>query len=117
MSSKIKIFVFYLGLTGLVTVVGFCAYFEFIPPPKASLNQRLSSLFPANFNQWEIVDQDIAESPESSARISDFLNFDDVINRIYKKNPCVSACTLRTGHPVKHPIAGQAPIRLTPAGS
>lgn len=85
MSSNIKQFVLYISFTGLMTVVAFCAYFECIPPPKASLNQRLSSLFPTNFNQWEIEDQDIAESPESSARISNFLNFDDVINRIYKK--------------------------------
>ena len=101
MSSKIKKFVFCIGLTGLATVVGFCAYFECIPPPQASLNQRLESLFPENFNQWEIIDQDIAESPESSARISDFLNFDDAIHRIYKKDLTHrSYCVLDAG---KHP--------------
>ena len=84
---------------------GFCAYFECIPPPKASLHQRLSSLFPANFNQWEIVDQDIAESPESSARISDFLNFDDVINRIYKKK------SLRIGLYIAYWTPGKASYR------
>lgn len=86
MTSHIKKFVFYSGLAGLASVVGFCAYFECIPPPRAKLQQRLTSLFPDNFKHWEITDQDIADSPESSARISDFLNFDDVINRIYQKN-------------------------------
>lgn len=85
MSSNLKTFVFCIGTAGLSIVVGFCVYFEYIPPPHATLNQRLTNLFPDHFNQWKIVDQDIAESPESSARISDFLNFDDVINRIYKK--------------------------------
>ena len=105
MSSNIKKFAFFIGLTGLATVVGFCAYFEFIPPPKASLNQRLTSLFPVNFNEWEIVDQDIAESPESSARISDFLNFDDVINRIYKKK------SLRIGLYIAYWTPGKASYR------
>ena len=86
MTSHIRKFIYYFSLVGLASVVGFCAYFKCVPPPQANLSQRLESLFPENFNQWEIADQDIAESPESSARISDFLNFDDVINRIYQKD-------------------------------
>lgn len=105
MSPNIKKFVFYLGLAGLTTVFGFCAYFECIPPPQASLNQRLSSLFPENFKRWKVMDQDIAESPESSARISDFLNFDDVINRIYQKE------TLRIGLYIAYWTPGKASYR------
>ena len=36
-------------------------HFEFIPPPKASLNQRLKPIS-SKFQRVEIVDQDIAES-------------------------------------------------------
>ena len=116
MTYNMKTFAFYLSLTALLIVYGLCTYFECIPPPKASLNQRLSTLFPEEFNQWKISDQDIAESPESSARISNFLNFDDIINRIYQKVHCVSVFTLLTGHPGKHLIAGLGPTHLTPAG-
>jgi hypothetical protein len=40
---------------------------------------------PEELNGWKIIDQDMAESPESSERISDFLNFDDALFRIFKK--------------------------------
>lgn len=105
MTSQIRKFTFYSSLVGLASVIGFCAYFECIPPPQANLSQRLESLFPEDFNQWEITDQDIAESPESSARISDFLNFDDVINRIYQKE------NLRIGLYIAYWTPGKASYR------
>lgn len=105
MTSHIRKFIYYFSLVGLASVVGFCAYFECVPPPQANLSQRLESLFPENFNQWKIADQDIAESPESSARISDFLNFDDVINRIYQKD------SLRIGLYIAYWTPGKASYR------
>ena len=60
-------------------------YFAFVPPPEPTLNDRLSEIIPEELNGWKIKDQDIAESPESSERISDFLNFDDALFRIFKK--------------------------------
>ena len=61
------------------------AYFTIVPPPEPTLNDRLSEIIPEELNGWKIKDQDMAESPESSERISDFLNFDDALFRIFNK--------------------------------
>ena len=61
------------------------AYFTFVPPPEPTLKDRLSEIIPEELNGWKIKDQDMAESPESSERISDFLNFDDALFRIFNK--------------------------------
>ena len=55
------------------------AYFTIVPAPEPTLNDRLSEIIPEELNGWKIKDQDMAESPESSERISDFLNFDDAL--------------------------------------
>jgi len=60
-------------------------YFALVPPPEPTLDDRLSDIVPEELNGWKIIDQDMAESPESSERISDFLNFDDALFRIFKK--------------------------------
>lgn len=60
-------------------------YFAFVPPPEPTLEGQLSYIVPEELNGWKIIDQDMAESPESSERISDFLNFDDALFRIFKK--------------------------------
>ena len=60
-------------------------YFAFVPPPEPTLDGQLSYIVPEELNGWKIIDQDMAESPESSERISDFLNFDDALFRIFKK--------------------------------
>jgi hypothetical protein len=60
-------------------------YFAFVPPPDPTLESQLSYIVPEELNGWKIIDQDMAESPESSERISDFLNFDDALFRIFKK--------------------------------
>ena len=60
-------------------------YFAFVPPPEPTHKDLLSDIVPEELNGWKIKDQDMAESPESSARISDFLNFDDALFRIFER--------------------------------
>jgi hypothetical protein len=62
------------------------AYFAVIPPPEATLHEMLANIVPSELNGWTIKDLDMAESPESSARISDFLNFDDALFRVFQKD-------------------------------
>ena len=65
------------------------AYFAFVPPPESTLKDQLSKIIPNELSGWKIKDQDMAESPESSARISDFLNFDDALFRIFNKGDTI----------------------------
>ena len=61
------------------------AYFTFVPPPPATLEEPLAIIVPEELKGWSIQDLDMAESPESSARISEFLNFDDALFRVFRK--------------------------------
>ncbi len=81
-----KKFIFICGTLLLILAIGLRAYFAFVPPPEATLEQPLAEIFPAELNGWKIQDQDMAASPESSNRISEFLNFDDALFRTYEKN-------------------------------
>lgn len=76
-----------LIFAGLILLSGLSlrAYFTLIPPPEATLNEALTEIVPQNLNGWTVRDLDMAESPESSARISDFLNFDDALFRVFEK--------------------------------
>ena len=74
-----------LGTLLLASAIGLRAYFALVPPPEPTLGQPLAEIFPASLDGWKIQDHDMAESPESSARISDFLNFDDALSRSYEK--------------------------------
>ena len=69
----------------LLTGLGLRAYFTFVPPPDATLEESLAAIVPEKLDGWRIEDHDMADSPESSARISDFLNFDDALFRVFKK--------------------------------
>lgn len=60
-------------------------YFALVPPPEPTLHEPLAEIVPAYLAGWSIRDLDMAESPESSARISDFLNFDDALFRVFEK--------------------------------
>ena len=71
--------------TALLIVFGFRGYFTIVPPPEASLEQPLAKILPDHLPGWEIIDHDMADSPEASARISEFLNFDDAIFRTYRR--------------------------------
>ncbi len=80
-----KLLLIFAAVT-LVAGLGLRAYFAFVPPPEATLEELLSDIVPSDLNGWSIKDLDMAESPESSARISDFLNFDDALFRIFQKD-------------------------------
>ena len=74
-----------LGSVTLLTALAFRAYFAFVPPPAATLHEKLSDIVPSTLSGWKIKDMNMADSPESSARISKFLNFDDALFRVFKK--------------------------------
>lgn len=79
-----KVCLIFLALA-LLAVFGLRAYFAFVPPPEASLGQSLADILPNKMPGWEITDHDMAKSPEASARVSNFLNFDDAIFRSYRR--------------------------------
>ena len=76
-----------LILAGLILFSGLAlrTYFTLVPPPEATLHDALAEIVPENLSGWSVQDYDMAESPESSARISDFLNFDDALFRVFQK--------------------------------
>ena len=61
------------------------AYFSLIPPPAATLEKPIATIVPKSLSGWSVRDLDMAESPESSARISEFLNFDDALFRVFER--------------------------------
>jgi len=80
-----KKFLLAAGLLVLVSALSLRAYFAFVPPPEASLERAISTTIPDELPGWKIRDLDMAESPESAARISDFLNFDDSLFRVFER--------------------------------
>ena len=80
-----KKFILLLGIAILLIALGLRAYFVFVPPPEATLHQALAEVVPSELSGWKIKDMDMAESPESSARITKHLNFDDAIFRVFEK--------------------------------
>jgi hypothetical protein len=80
-----KKLIFISGALLLTAAFGLRAYFAFVPPPAPTLEQPLKEIFPDELAGWKIEDHEMAESPESSARISEFLNFDDALFRTYEK--------------------------------
>ena len=79
-----KKILFIFAAAALLGGLSLRVYFALVPPPKPTLDELLSDIVPKQLNGWKITDQDMAESPESSERISDFLNFDDALFRIFK---------------------------------
>ena len=82
-----------LGITILLTALGLRGYFTLVPPPESTLHEALADIVPGELAGWKIKDMNMAESPESSARITDFLNFDDAIFRVFEKATPSSAST------------------------
>lgn len=72
-----------LGALGLCSAVGLRAYFGLVPPPEPTLERELGEIFPEELPGWSVKEMDMANSPEAAARVSDFLNFDDSVFRIY----------------------------------
>jgi hypothetical protein len=79
-----KKILFIFAAAALLGGLSLRVYFALVPPPEPTLDELLSDIVPQQLNGWKITDQDMAESPESSERISDFLNFDDALFRIFK---------------------------------
>jgi len=79
-----KKLLFIFAAAALLGGLSLRVYFALVPPPEPTLDELLSDIVPKQLNGWKITDQDMAESPESSERISDFLNFDDALFRIFK---------------------------------
>ena len=80
-----KKILFIFAAAALLGGLSLRVYFALVPPPEPTLDDLLSDIVPEELNGWKIIDQDMAESPESRERISDFLNFDDALFRIFKK--------------------------------
>ena len=80
-----KKILFIFAAAALLGGLSLRVYFALVPPPEPTLDVLLSDIVPEELNGWKIEDQDMAESPESSERISAFLNFDDALFRIFKK--------------------------------
>lgn len=78
-----KKIIFIVGFITLASALGLRGYFTLVPPPEATLYQQISEIVPSKLSGWTIKDLDMAESPESSARISEFLNFDDALFRMF----------------------------------
>lgn len=78
-----KPFILTSGTLVLLIALGLRGYFTLVPPPAPTLNGYLADILPETLAGWKIQDHDMADSPESSARISEFLNFDDAIFRTY----------------------------------
>jgi hypothetical protein len=69
----------------LLSALSLRAYFALVPPPEPTLDKALSEIVPETIPGWTVRDLDLAESPESSARISEFLNFDDALFRHFRR--------------------------------
>lgn len=80
-----KQFILIVSAAIFLIVIGLRSYFVFVPPPESTLHQPLAEILPSELSGWKTEEHDMAESPEASARISDFLNFDDAIFRSYRR--------------------------------
>ncbi len=74
-----------VGLIGLLAAAGLRGYYALVPPPEATLHRSLADIVPDDLRGWTSEDFEMAESPEAAARISDFLNFDDSLFRVFTR--------------------------------
>ena len=80
-----KKFILISGYLVLTFALGLRIYFALVPPPESTLTDALTDIVPSEINGWRIKDMNMAESPESSSRITEFLNFDDALFRVFEK--------------------------------
>lgn len=78
--------ILFLGIAVLFCAFGLRAYFALIPPPEPTFHGTLAAVTPSDLPGWKVQDLEIADTPEASVRISEFLNFDDAIFRTYTKD-------------------------------
>ena len=74
------------GFFILFGVLGLSAYFALVPPPEPSLENSLDQIIATDLPGWAEEELDLANSPESAARISDRLKFDDAFFRVYRRH-------------------------------
>lgn len=74
-----------IGITTLFLALSLQAYFALVPPPERTFKKTLSAVVPNTLPGWKVEDLEIADTPEASARVSDFLDFDDSIFRSFTK--------------------------------
>ena len=74
------------GLAILLCAFGLQAYFALIPPSEPTFKDTLAEIMPAKLPGWKVQELEIADTPEASVRVSEFLNFDDAIFRAYIKD-------------------------------
>jgi hypothetical protein len=79
-----KQFILILGTILLASVFGLKLYFHFVPTPIATLEAPISEIIPKDIDGWTYNDYDLSDSPESSERISSFLNLDDSLFRVFQ---------------------------------
>ena len=77
--------VLFTGTIALLLILGLQAYFVLVPPPEQTFHGKLENVIPGNLSGWKTQDLDIADTPEASARISEFLNFDNAIFRVFTR--------------------------------
>lgn len=80
-----KRFILIFGTLTLFSVLGLRAFFTFVPPEDPTLTEYIADIVPAELPGWRVVDKDMAESEEASARVSEFLNFDDALFRTFNR--------------------------------
>lgn len=76
-----------LAVAGIFLLLGFAirAYFALTPPPESTLLRPLADIVPKKLATWKVWDKNMADSMESSLRVSKFLNFDDALFRVFEK--------------------------------
>lgn len=75
--------VLFVGIVTLFLVLGIQTYFVLVPPPEPGFAGNLAEVLPDKLPGWKIQDLEIADTPEASARVSRFLNFDDAVFRAF----------------------------------
>ncbi|HAV14257.1 MAG TPA: hypothetical protein DCX06_12305 [Opitutae bacterium] len=81
-----KKIVLIFGFIILFSALGLRGYFALVPPPEPTLHVELKDVVPSSMEGWLINDMDIANSPDMAERVSDRLNFDDFLIRIFRKD-------------------------------
>jgi len=80
-----KRLILFLSTLTLLCVLSLHFYFTLVPPPDRTFNEPLAEAMPKQLPGWKTQDLEIADTPEASIRISEFLNFDDALFRVYLK--------------------------------
>ena len=100
----------------ILSVLALKFYFQLAPVPPSTLETPISELIPKEIDGWTSNDYDLASSPESSERISDFLNLDDSLFRVFKHGATQVSVYVAYWTPGKVSTAGQVHTLPIPVG-